>query len=97
MLLSLSEVILKVLICVFGAVMLVGCGMALPHMPEFGSNWISEEGKSHEQLYLDQSACRQDVILHHPSDFSGPGSDSWTMSDVKAFDECMYSKGWTKQ
>ncbi len=99
MLLSIRGVILMVLACLFGAVMLVGCGaMELPHVPEFGFNWISKDGKSQEQLSRDQSACRQDIMLRHPSDCSGPGSDgSWGMSDVKAFDECMYSKGWTKQ
>jgi hypothetical protein len=80
-----------------GAFMLAGCGMELPHPPQLGFNWVSEEGKTREQLYHDQAECRREVRLLYPPDSSGPGERGWEMSDVRAFDDCMRSKGWTKQ
>jgi hypothetical protein len=77
--------------------MLAGCGMELPHVPEFGFNWVSEAGKPQEQLYEDQAGCRREVAMLNPPLSSGPGDHSWDMNDMRAFDECMRSKGWTKQ
>lgn len=97
MFLKLGKTILMVSSCAAGAIMLAGCGMELPHMPEPGYNWVSEEGKSQEQLYEDQAECRRDVTLRYPSDSSGPGDLAWGLGDARAFDACMRSKGWSKQ
>jgi hypothetical protein len=97
MLLDVSKALLKVSICAAGAIMLAGCGMELPHPPELGFNWVSKEGRSQEQLYRDQTECRREVTLLYPPASSGPGDQGWGMSDVRAFDACMRSKGWSKQ
>jgi hypothetical protein len=97
MLLRITARILKVFFCAVGAAVLIGCAMELPHVPELGFNWISKEGKSQEQLYADQTACRREISMLYPPDSSGPGNRSWDMSDMRAFDACMRSKGWIKQ
>ena len=54
-------VILKLFFLAVGIVMLAGCAVQLPHMPELGFNWVSVEGKSQEQLDQDQTACMREV------------------------------------
>jgi hypothetical protein len=76
--------------------MLAGCAMQLPHMPELGYDWVSVEGKSKEQISRDQTACMREVKLQSP-EFSGPGGVGWGMSEMRAFNDCMRSKGWTKK
>jgi hypothetical protein len=98
MLLRISEVILKASFCALGAFMLAGCGsMQLPHIPELGFDWVSAEGKSQEQLYHDQVECRRQVMLQSPPDSSGPGDRGLGMTDTRLFDDCMRSRGWSKQ
>jgi hypothetical protein len=87
---------LKLFFWAVGVIMLAGCAMQLPHVPELGFNWISTEGKSQEQLYQDQTGCRREVRLLQ-SEFSGPGGIGWGMSEMRAFDDCMRSKGWVKK
>ncbi|MGA2403951.1 MAG: hypothetical protein ABSG91_19965 [Syntrophobacteraceae bacterium] len=89
--------VLKVLLFAAGVIMLAGCGMQWPHAPEFGFNWVSREGKSQEQLYEDQTSCRRYVRMLQGPDFSGPGGSGWGMSEMKAFDDCLRSKGWEKK
>jgi hypothetical protein len=89
--------VLKMLFCAAGGLMLAGCGIQWPHVPEFGFNWVSAEGKSQEQLYQDQTDCRRDVALMYPPDSSGPGDHGMGASNMKAFDDCMRAKGWKKQ
>jgi len=90
-------VILKLFFLAVGVIMLAGCAMQLPHVPELGYNWVSIEGKSQEQLYQDQTECRQEVRLLQSPEFSGPGGVGWGMSEMRAFDDCMRSKGWVKK
>ena len=97
MFLRIGTVILIVSICTAGAAMLAGCGMELPHRPEFGFSWVSNEGKTQEQFYHDQAECRREVAMLNPPGPSGLGDRGWDMTDTRAFDECMHSKGWTKQ
>ena len=97
MLLRISKVILKASFLAAGAIMLAGCGMELPHLPEPGFNWVSGEGKSPQQLYYDQAECRREVTLLYPPEPTGPGERGWGMAESRAFDACMRSKGWNKQ
>ncbi len=79
------------------SIMIAGCSMQLPHVPELGYNWVSMEGKSPEQLYQDQTSCTREVKLLQPPEFSGPGGVGWGMSEMRAFDDCMRSNGWVKK
>lgn len=88
---------MKLLFLTVGAIMLAGCSMELPHLPELTFNWVSPEGKSQEQLYTDQSACQREVKTFQSPEFSGPGGVGWGMSEMRAFDDCMRSKGWVKK
>ena len=88
---------MKLLLLTVGVMMLAGCSIQLPHVPELGFNWVSLEGKSQEQLYEDQAACRRDVQTFQSPEFSGPGGVGWGMSEMRAFDDCMRSKGWVKK
>lgn len=88
---------MKLFFLAVGVIMLAGCAMQLPHMPELGYNWVSMEGKSQEQLYQDQNACMREVKLLQAPEFSGPGGAGWGMSEMRAFDDCMRSKGWVKR
>ena len=90
-------VILKLFFLAVCAAMLAGCAMQLPHVPELGYNWVSMEGKSQEQLDQDQTACMREVKLFQSLEFSGPGGVGWGMSEMRAFDDCMRSKGWVKK
>lgn len=86
---------MKLFFLAVGVIILAGCAVQLPHLPELGFNWVSTEGKSQEQLYQDEAECRRDVKLQSP-EFSGPGG-GWGMSEMRAFDDCMRSKGWVKK
>ncbi len=88
---------MKLFFLAVGVIMLAGCAMQLPHIPELGYNWVSMEGKSQEQLYHDQNACMREVKLLQAPEFSGPGGAGWGMSEMRAFDDCMRSKGWVKK
>jgi hypothetical protein len=88
---------LKLFFLAVGVIMLAGCAMQLPHMPELGYNWVSMEGKSQEQLNQDQTACMREVRLIQSPEFTGPGAAGWGMSEIRAFDDCMRSKGWVKK
>jgi hypothetical protein len=81
------------------SVMLCGCGMFEfnPRM-DLGSNWVSKDGKSGEQLQEDQRECKREVMIMNPQ-FSGQGGmgGGWDMNDVKAFNNCMRARGWTKE
>jgi hypothetical protein len=88
---------LKLLLLGVGAVMLAGCSMQLPHLPEMGFNWVSTEGKSQDQLYQDQIECRREVSLIQSPDPANPGAAVWGMSQMKAFDDCMRTRGWEKK
>lgn len=92
-----SGVVLRILFIAAGALVIGGCSLELPHMPEMGFNWESTEGKSAAQLEKDQAACRQEVRLSETPDLSNPGESGWGMSDSRAFDDCMRSKGWVKK
>jgi hypothetical protein len=94
---GIGKAVLKVSFCALGVIMLAGCGMQLPHPPELGFDWVSKEGKSREQLYHDQAECRREVTMLYPPDSSGPGDRGWGASNMRAFDDCMRSKGWSKQ
>jgi hypothetical protein len=89
-------VILKLFFLAVGVIMLAGCAMQLPHVPELGYNWVSMEGKSQEQLYQDQTGCSREVRLLQSPEFTGPGG-GWGMSEMRAFDDCMRAKGWVKK
>jgi hypothetical protein len=88
---------LKLFFLTVGVIMLAGCAMQWPHVPELGYNWVSTEGKPQERLYQDQTECRQEVRLLQSPEFSGPGGVGWGMSEMRAFDDCMRSKGWVKK
>jgi hypothetical protein len=88
---------LKLFFLAFGVIMLAGCGVQLPHMPEMGYNWVSTESKSSEQLYQDQTECRREVRSLQSPEFSGPGGVGWGMSEMRAFDDCMRARGWVKE
>ena len=88
---------MKLFLLTVGVIMLAGCSMQLPHIPELGFNWVSPEGKSQEQLIEDQTACRREVRTFQSPEFSGPGGVGWGMSEMRAFDDCMRSKGWVKK
>jgi hypothetical protein len=94
-----SDVVLKLLFFAFCFTMLAGCGMIeFPSKIEFGSNWVSPEGKSKEQLIEDQRECKRDMMLMSPQfPGSGMGGGGYDMSDIKAFNNCMRSKGWVKE
>ena len=92
-----GRVVLKVFLFAACVLMFAGCSMQLPHAPEFGFNWESREGKSQEQLDADQAACSQEIRLLQSPHVSGPGAGSWDMNDMRAFDDCMRSKGWIKK
>lgn len=69
---------------------------------DYGSSWVSKEGKSRDELYQDQLECRRNVTMTHPADVQGPGSggtygSGWDLSDIKEFDSCMRSRGWIKE
>ncbi len=91
----------KVLLTVFlfsaCVLMFAGCSMQMPRAPEFGFNWEPREGKSREQLYADKTACMREVRLLQSPDVTGPEGGSWGMSDMRAFEDCMRSKGWIKR
>jgi len=89
-------VILKLFLLAVGVVMLAGCAIQLPHVPDLGFNWVSMEGKSQEQLDQDQTACMREVSLKS-REFTGPGGVGWGMGEMRAFDDCMRSKGWAKK
>ncbi len=88
---------MKLLFLAVGVIMLTGCAMQLPHVPELGYHWISMEGKSQEQLYQDQTACMREVRFLQAPEFTGPGDVGWSMSEMRVFDDCMRSKGWSKK
>ena len=88
---------MKLFFLAIGVIMLAGCAMQLPHVPELGYNWVSMEGKSQGQLYHDQNACMREVKFLQAPEFSGPGGAGWGMSEMRAFDDCMRSKGWVKK
>jgi len=92
-----GRVVLKVFLFAACVLMFAGCSMQLPHAPEFGFNWESREGKSQEQLYADKTACMREVRLLQSPEVTGPEGVSWGMSDMRAFDDCMRSKGWIKK
>ena len=91
------QVVLKVFLFAACVLMFTGCSIQMPRAPEFGFNWESREGKSQEQLYEDKTTCMRDVRLLQPPDVSGPEGGSWGMSEMRAFDDCMRSKGWIKK
>jgi len=92
-----GKVVLNVFLFATCLLMLIGCSMQLPRAPEFGFNWESREGKSQEQLYEDKTACMREVRLLQSPAVTGPEGGSWGMSDMRAFDDCMRSKGWIKK
>jgi hypothetical protein len=97
MFLRTGKVVLKVFLFAACVLMVTGCSMQLPRAPEFGFNWESREGKSQEQLSEDKTACMREVRLLQSPGVSGPEGSTWGMSDIRAFDDCMRSKGWIKK
>ena len=71
--------------------------MQLPHVPEMGFNWVSTGGKFQEQLFQDEAACRREVSLIESPGSAGSSGAVWGMSEMRAFDDCMRSKGWIKK
>ncbi len=68
--------------------------------PDFGYTWVSEQGKTREQLIADQTDCRRDMSRASSpglSGVSGAGGGTWDNSDYRSFDRCMRAKGWVKQ
>ncbi len=95
-----KDCVLKLVFLALCSFMLAGCGVFEfgPRM-EFGSNWVSKDGKSGEQLMEDQRDCKREVSLMNPQFVgqSGMGGGGWDMNDVRAYDNCMRSRGWVKE
>jgi hypothetical protein len=90
-------VTLKLLLLALGAVLLAGCATELPHLPEMGFNWVSRDGRSQDQLYQDQMDCRREVSVGQIANPTSQGGTVWGMNEMKAFNDCMRSKGWVKE
>jgi hypothetical protein len=98
---SMSRVVLKVFFLAIVFAMLTGCTpMDFPPKWTLGSNWVSREGKSQEQLYRDQTECKRDIMVVSPPGFSaqnGAGGSDWDTGSIKQFESCMRAKGWVKE
>ncbi len=100
---NINRFVLKLLIFAVAFTMLAGCGsIDFSRKFEFGSNWVSREGKTREQFEKDQADCKRGIMVTSPPPFSsqsgmGSGSGSWDMSDIREFENCMRAKGWDKE
>lgn len=68
--------------------------LALPQM-ELNANWVSKDGKTKQQLTEDMQACSREAKM--ASAPALPGEMGGSSADMKVFDVCMRSKGWTKE
>lgn len=62
---------------------------------EFGSTWVSKEGKSQADLYKDQRECNHEVMMLRTPAF--PGQMSGGAEELRVFEGCMRSRGWVKE
>ncbi len=91
-----GKVSLKMVFCALFALVLSGCSMfELPSKSDFSTTWVSREGKTREQLAVDQKECSRDAMLASPPAFFGEGHGGG--GDMKVFNSCMRAKGWVKE
>ncbi len=85
---------------------LVGCSLreyGLSWEPE-EDTWVSEEGKSLDQLQEDRADCRRDAMMNTaPRQIGGgPGGDMMDQPEYnkvvrQVFQDCLRAKGWVRK